>query len=158
MPLRAEGGGKLMTLVLTPGQRHESVAFEALMASGAVKRHGPGRPKRRPRRVSGDKAYSSGKIRQYLRRHGIRITIPHKQNEGQTGPLDLPPSGSGGASDQPAEAKPASGHALREVCGKLPRDVVDRSDVVMAIVCKHALDFLPMEKLALRPSTHTNSG
>ena len=88
MPLRAEGGGKLMTLVLTPGQRHESVDFEALMASGAVKRHGPGRPQRRPRRVSGDKAYSSGKIRQYLRRHGIRITIPHKQNEGQTGPLD----------------------------------------------------------------------
>jgi transposase len=77
-----------MTLVLTPGQRHEAVAFAALMASGAVKRRGRGRPKRRPGRVAGDKAYSSRKIRQYLRRHGIRITIPHRQNECRTGPFD----------------------------------------------------------------------
>jgi len=77
--IRAEGGGKLRTRVLPPGQRHEAIAFEALMAGGAVKRGGCGRPKRRPRRLVGDKAYSSGKIRQYLRRHGIRITIPRKQ-------------------------------------------------------------------------------
>jgi transposase len=77
-----------MTLVLTPGQRHEAVAFEPLMESGAVKRTGGGRPKRRPGRVAGDKAYSSGKIRQYLRRHGIRMTIPRKQHEHRTGPFD----------------------------------------------------------------------
>ncbi len=77
-----------MTLVLTPGQRHEAMAFEPLLTSGAVKRPRGGRPKRRPRRVAGDKAYSSRKIRQYLRRHGIRITIPRKQNEAQTGPFD----------------------------------------------------------------------
>ena len=86
--LRAEGGGKVMTLVLTPGQRHATVAFEALMAGGAVKRGGCGRPKRRPRRLMGDTAYSSGKIRQYLRRHGIRSTIPRKQHEYRTGPFD----------------------------------------------------------------------
>jgi transposase len=86
--LRAEGGGNLMTLVLTPGQRQAATAFEPLMASGAVKRPSGGRPKRRPRRVAGDKAYSSRNIRQYLRRHGIRITIPRKQNEHRTGPLD----------------------------------------------------------------------
>lgn len=45
-----------MTLVLTPGQRHEARAFEPLMESGAVKRSGRGRPKRRPGRVAGDKA------------------------------------------------------------------------------------------------------
>jgi transposase len=77
-----------MTLVLTPGQRHEAVAFEPLMAGGAVQRPRGGRPKRRPQRVAGDKAYSSRKIRQYLRRHGIRITIPRKQNEHRTGPFD----------------------------------------------------------------------
>ena len=77
-----------MTLVLTPGQRHEAVAFELLREGGAVKRGGAGRPKRRPRRLVGDKAYSSGKIRQYLRRHGIRITIPRKQNAHRTGPFD----------------------------------------------------------------------
>lgn len=76
-----------MTLVLTPGQRHEAVAFEALMAGGAVKRTGRGRPKQRPGRVAGDKGYSSRKRRLYVRQHGIRITIPHKQNEGQSGPF-----------------------------------------------------------------------
>lgn len=58
------------------------------MASGAVKRGGPGRPKRRPRRLVGDKAYSSRQIRQYLRRQGIRSTIPRKSNEHRTGPFD----------------------------------------------------------------------
>jgi transposase len=86
--IRAEGGGKLMTLVLTPGQRHEAMSFTTLMEGGAVKRNGCGRPKRRPRRLVGDKAYRSGKIRQYLRRHGIRITIPRKQNEHRTGSFD----------------------------------------------------------------------
>jgi transposase len=77
-----------MTLVLTPGQRHEAVVFEQLMETGAVKRCGPGRPKRRPHRVVGDKGYSSRQIRQYARQHGIRITIPRKRNEGRTGPFD----------------------------------------------------------------------
>lgn len=77
-----------MTLVLTPGQRHEAVVFTQLMETGAVKRRGSGRPKRRPHRVIGDKGYSSGKIRRYARQHGIRITIPRKQNERRTGPFD----------------------------------------------------------------------
>jgi transposase len=77
-----------MTLVLTPGQRHEAVVFEQLLESGAVKRRGPGRAKRRPNRIIGDKGYSSRKIRQYARQHGIRITIPRKRNECRTGPFD----------------------------------------------------------------------
>ena len=88
MHIRAEGGGKLLTLVLTPRQRHEAAAFEQLMEHGAVKRPGRGRPRQRPKRVVGDKGYSSRKIRMYLRRRGIRITIPHKQNEQRTGPFD----------------------------------------------------------------------
>jgi len=79
--VRAEGRGKPMTFVLTPGQRHEASAFEQLMEQGAVKRAGRGRPRLRPRRVVGDKGYSSRKIRQYLRRRGVRLTIPHKRNE-----------------------------------------------------------------------------
>ena len=79
--VRAEGHGKPMTFVLTPGQRHEATAFEQVMEQGAVKRPGRGRPRLRPRRVVGDKGYSSRKIRQYLRRRGIRVTIPHKTNE-----------------------------------------------------------------------------
>jgi transposase len=86
--LRAEGGGKLLALLLTPGQRHEATAFEALMEQGAVRRAGRGRPRRRPRRVVGDKGYSSRAIRRYARRHGISATIPRKRNERRYGPFD----------------------------------------------------------------------
>jgi transposase len=77
-----------MTLVLTPGQRHEAMVFEQLMEAGAVKRRGPGHPKRRPRRVVGDKGYSSRHIRPYARQHGIRITIPRKQHACHKGPCN----------------------------------------------------------------------
>lgn len=77
-----------MSFVLQPGEQHESQAFERLMERGAVKRRGAGRPRLRPRRVAGDKAYSSRRIRQWLRRHGIRVTIPRKANERRRGPFD----------------------------------------------------------------------
>jgi transposase len=77
-----------MTIGLTPGERHEATMFEWLMEHGAVRRTGRGRPKLRPRRVVGDKGYSSRKIRAYLRRRGIRMTIPRKRNERRTGPFD----------------------------------------------------------------------
>jgi transposase len=86
--LRAEGNGQLLTLVLTPGQQHEAPIFPQLMAGGRVKRVGPGRPKHRPHRIIGDKGYSSRRIRQYARQHGIRITIPRKRTERRTGPFD----------------------------------------------------------------------
>ncbi len=77
-----------MTVVLTPGQRHEQTAFEALLAGGAVKRRGRGRPRVRPDRVSGDKGYSSRHIRRRCRQRGIRYTIPRKTNERRTGPFN----------------------------------------------------------------------
>ncbi len=86
--LRAEGKGKPMTFVLTAGQRHEATKLEALMEQGAVKRVGRGRPKLRPQRILGDKAYSSRKIRRYLKRRGIGYTIPRRSNETRTGPFN----------------------------------------------------------------------
>jgi transposase len=77
-----------MTLILTPGHRHEAPIFPHLMDQGAVQRAGRGRPKRRPRRVVGDKGDSSGKSRHDCRQHGIRITIPRKHNECRKGPFD----------------------------------------------------------------------
>lgn len=77
-----------MTVVLTPGQRHESTVLVALMEGGAVKRAGRGRPKRRPKRVSGDKGYSYPHIRRYLRQHGIRYTIPRRKNQHRGGSFD----------------------------------------------------------------------
>lgn len=67
--------------MLQPGQQHESTVFEHVMDKGAGKRCGPGRPRRRPHRLAGDKADSNRRIRCWLRRRGIRVTIPRKQNE-----------------------------------------------------------------------------
>ena len=77
-----------MTLILTPGQDHESRMLKPLMERGAVKRRGRGRPRLRPRRVVGDKGYSSRENRQYLRRRGMRLTIPRKKNERRRGRFD----------------------------------------------------------------------
>jgi transposase len=79
--LRAEGGGKPITVVLTSGERHEQVALEALLDQGAIRRSGRGRPRLRPRRVAGDKGYSSPTARARLRRRGIRPVIPSKSNQ-----------------------------------------------------------------------------
>jgi transposase len=86
--IRCEGKGKPMTFVITAGQRHEAIAFERLMTQAAVQRLERGRPKQRPHRIVADKGYSSRKIRAYLRRRGIRHTIPHKANEHRTGPFN----------------------------------------------------------------------
>lgn len=77
-----------VTFLITVGERHEAVVFESLMAQGSVKRVGSGRPRLRPQRVVGDKGYSSGKIRLYLRRRGIRLIIPRKSNELRRGKFD----------------------------------------------------------------------
>ena len=77
-----------MTFLVSVGERHEAVVFEPLMEQGPVKRTGAGRPRIRPHRVSGDKGYSSRKIRLYLRRRGIRYTIPRKANEHRGGKFD----------------------------------------------------------------------
>ena len=77
-----------MTVVLTPGQRHEATVFERLLEQGAVRRPGRGRPRLRPKRVVGDKGYTGRARRAYCRRRGIRHTIPRRRDERRTGPFD----------------------------------------------------------------------
>jgi transposase len=60
--------------------------FDQLLARGAVKRPGPGRP--RPDRICGDKAYTGRQRRQALRRRGIRYTLPRLSSEPRRGPFD----------------------------------------------------------------------
>jgi transposase len=62
--------------------------FQPLMETGAIKRSGPGRPKLRPKRVVGDKGYSSRANRKYLRQRGVRYTIPRRRDETRSGPFD----------------------------------------------------------------------
>ncbi len=77
-----------MTVVLTPGQRHEATVFERLLEQGAVRRPGRGRPRVRPHRVVGDKGYTGRVRRAYCRRRGIRYTIPRRRDERRTDPFD----------------------------------------------------------------------
>lgn len=77
-----------MTLVLTPGQRHEATVFAQLLEQGAVRRPGRGRPRVRPHRIVGDKGYTGRRHRAYCRRRGIRYTIPKLSTERRTGPFD----------------------------------------------------------------------
>jgi transposase len=58
------------------------------MEQAAIKRPGSGRSRLRPKRVAGDKGYGSVKIRTFLRRRGIRITNPRKDNERHRGKFD----------------------------------------------------------------------
>ncbi|MEU2026842.1 IS5 family transposase [Streptomyces sp. NPDC016469] len=76
--LAVEQGQKPTAIVVTAGQRGDSPQFELVLEKVRVPRRGPGRPPVRPDRVRADKAYSSAENRAYLRRRGIRCTIPDK--------------------------------------------------------------------------------
>ncbi len=65
----------------TAGHRHDSLAFESVMAGIRIRRRGPGRPRTRPGKVLGDKAYSSRAIRAHLRRRRITAAIPEPADQ-----------------------------------------------------------------------------
>ncbi|MFF3547644.1 IS5 family transposase [Streptomyces platensis] len=79
--LAVEQGQKPMSIVITAGQRGDSPQFEVVLTRVRVPQPGPGRPRTRPRRVRADKAYASRKNRAYLRRRGVRCTIPDKADQ-----------------------------------------------------------------------------
>jgi transposase len=67
--------------VITAGHRNDAIAFEPVMAAIRIRRSDRGRPRTRPGHVLADKAYSSRGIRTYLRRRGIRATIPEPRDQ-----------------------------------------------------------------------------
>ena len=78
--------------MITAGQRGDSPQFTTVLDQIRVPRLGPGRPRTRPDRALGDKAYGSRANRAYLRRRGIACTIPeqadrirHRKNRGSNG-------------------------------------------------------------------------
>ncbi|MFD6230235.1 transposase [Streptomyces sp. NPDC060232] len=74
--LAVEQGQKPLSVVITAGQRGDSPQFEPVLEAIRVPRIGLGRPRKRPDRVRADKAYDSRSNRSYLRRRGIKATIP----------------------------------------------------------------------------------
>ena len=79
--LRAEGGGKPLTFVVSGGERHESGYVGALLAGGPVRGRARGRPRSRPERLVGDRGYSYPTVRRLLARRHIRAIIPRRRDQ-----------------------------------------------------------------------------
>jgi transposase len=65
----------------SPGQRHDSLALQPLLAALQITRRGPGHPRTRPGRLVADKAYSSKAARAGLRRRHIQAVIPEPADQ-----------------------------------------------------------------------------
>jgi len=89
---RVDGNGRPLVLLVAPGQGGDAPMFPHLMSHLKINRTRPGRPRTRPDRVRGDKAYSSRAIRTQLRDRGIAAVIPqpsdqigHRKRRGSAG-------------------------------------------------------------------------
>jgi len=75
-----DGNGTPLDVKVSAGQVHDTQLLEPMMSAVRVHQK-QGRPKSRPKRLAGDKGYSSERIREYLSSRGIEAIIPHKDNE-----------------------------------------------------------------------------
>ncbi|OEV22220.1 transposase [Streptomyces nanshensis] len=82
--LSADGRCRPLSLIVTAGQRADCTQFKPVLDKIRVPRPGPGRPRKKPDSLAADKAYSNGPVREYLRRRGIRHTIPEKTDSQAT--------------------------------------------------------------------------
>ncbi|GAA2437361.1 hypothetical protein GCM10010191_60280 [Actinomadura vinacea] len=79
--LAVDRRGLPMSILLTPGQAGDNPRLLPLLDAIAVRRDGPGRPRKRPDRVIADKAYSHPSTRVALRRRGIAFTSPERDDQ-----------------------------------------------------------------------------
>jgi transposase len=79
--LAVEPAQKPMSLVITAGQRGDSPQFQVVLGRIRVPGLRPGRPCTGRAGVRADKAYGSRANRAYLRKRGIRCTIPEKRDQ-----------------------------------------------------------------------------
>jgi transposase len=79
--LAADTRCRPISRITTAGHRHDSLAFAPVMAGIWIPRRGSGRPRTRPGRMLGDKAYSNRAIRSELRRRRIRATVPEPADQ-----------------------------------------------------------------------------
>jgi transposase len=78
--LACEQGQRPLSLLLTGGQANDNPQFIPVLDAIRVPRIGGGRPRTRPDRVLADRAYPSAANRGYLRRRGIKATLPHRKD------------------------------------------------------------------------------
>ncbi|WP_213015181.1 MULTISPECIES: IS5 family transposase [unclassified Rhodococcus (in: high G+C Gram-positive bacteria)] len=76
-----DGHGLVLVVLVSPGQSGDCPAFPHLLDHLKVPRLGGGRPRTRPDRVRGDKAYCSRANRELLRRRGIGAVISEPSDQ-----------------------------------------------------------------------------
>lgn len=70
-----------LTIILGAGNEHDSRRFEQVVSSIRIN-IGRGRPRSKPAEILADAAYDTESIRSYLRRRGIKSSIPsNKRNQ-----------------------------------------------------------------------------
>ena len=79
--LAVDPRGVPLSAVVTAGQAHESRSVGPLLEAVRIKRPERGRPRRRPRRLAGDKGYSCRRVPHYLRSCGVRAVIPTRKDQ-----------------------------------------------------------------------------
>ncbi|MGV9666268.1 IS5 family transposase [Nocardia niigatensis] len=79
--LLADGAGRGLAVLVTPGQAGDSPMLPDLLAGLVVPRLNGGAPRTTPRALLGDKAYSSAANRDLLRRRRIRAVIPERADQ-----------------------------------------------------------------------------
>ncbi|NKY32879.1 IS5 family transposase [Nocardia speluncae] len=79
--LAADQEQRPLALLVTPGQWADFPQFTTVLGEIRVPRLGVGGTRSRPDRVLADKAYSLAANRAYLRRRGIKATIPIKADQ-----------------------------------------------------------------------------
>ncbi len=79
--LSAEGKARPLSLVISEGQRNESLYVEPVLDAIRVPRKGRGRPRKRLGRVRCDKGFSHRRCRKSFRRRGIRTMIPERDDQ-----------------------------------------------------------------------------
>jgi transposase len=77
----ADGRGRSLASRITPGQAADTRQLIPLLDQVRVATPGPGRPRKRPAWLTGDRAYSSRANRQALRDRHITTTIPQPRDQ-----------------------------------------------------------------------------
>jgi transposase len=80
--LACDGRGRPLSIVITPGHRHDSTQLEPVLEGIQVPgASGRGRPHTRPDHLIADKGYSYRRCRQWLRERQIKHTIPERRDQ-----------------------------------------------------------------------------
>lgn len=75
-----DGKGVPLGVHLSPANLAESQLAEETLEQVAVPRRGPGRPRKKPKRIVADKGYDSRKLWEAMKAKGIDFIAPHLSN------------------------------------------------------------------------------